>query len=135
MCNKIREKHPELHNSFHAVNPQEIMIYMKQFNIKKATGYDNIPGKIIRLALRELSVSFANLINIALSQSVFPDTMKYAEVSPISDDNLLNGNVRPVSIMTSLSKIYETVLHNQLLRHLYVIFIDLLSVFRKGYCC
>ena len=136
---KIREKHPELHNSFsfHAVNPQEIMIYMKQFNIKKATGYDNIPGKIIRLAHRELSVPFANLINISLSQSVFPDAMKCAEVSPIlkKDDNLRKGNFRPVSILTSLSKIYETVLNNQLLRYFYAIFNDLLSAFRKGYSC
>ena len=57
---------------------------------------------------------FANLINISLSQSVFPDAMKCAEVSPIfkKDDNLLKGNFRPVSILTSLSKIYETVLNN-----------------------
>ena len=94
---KIREKQPELHNSFsfHTVNPQEIMIHMKQLNIKKATGYDNIPDKIIRLAHKELSVPFANLINISLSQSVFPDAMKCAEVSPIfkKDDNLLKGTL------------------------------------------
>ena len=62
---------------------------------------------------------FANLINISLSQSVFPDAMKCAEVSPIfkKDDNLLKWNFRPVSILTSLSKIYETVLNNQLLRY------------------
>ena len=94
---KIREKHPELHNSFsfHTVNPQEIIIHMKQLNIKKATGYDNIPGKIIRLTQRELSVPFANLINISLSQSVFPDAMKCAEVSPIfkKDDNMLKGTL------------------------------------------
>ena len=82
---KIREKHSKLYNSFsfHAVNPEEIMVYMKQFNIKKATGYDNIPGKIIRLAHKELSVPFANLINTSLSRNVFPDIMKCAEVSPI----------------------------------------------------
>ena len=80
------------------------MIYMKQFYIKKATGYDNIPGKIIRLAYRELSVPFANLINISLSHSVFPDAMKCAEVSSIfkKDDNLFKGNFGPVNILISL---------------------------------
>ena len=39
------------------------MIYMKQFDIKKATNYDNAPGKIMWLAHKELSVPFANLIN------------------------------------------------------------------------
>ena len=106
---KIREKHSKLFNSFsfHAINPEVIMVYMKQFNIKKATGYDNIPGKIIRLAHKELSVPFANLTNISLSRNVFPDIMKCAEVSPIfkKDDNLLKGNFRPVSILTSISTI------------------------------
>ena len=113
------------------------MVYMKQFNIKKATGYDNIPGKIIRLAHKELSVSFANLINTSLSQNIFPDVMKCAEVSPIfkKDDNLLKGNFRPVSILTSISKIYENVLNHQLLGHFYAIFNDLLSAFRKGHSC
>ena len=60
------------------------MVYMKQFNIKKATGYDNIPGKIIRLAHKELSVPFANLINASLSRNIFSDVRKCAEVSPIS---------------------------------------------------
>ena len=136
---KIREKHSELYNSFsfHAVNPEEIMVYMKQFNIKKATGYDNIPGKIIRLAQKELSVPFANLINTSLSRNIFPDVMKCAEVSPIfkKDDNLLKGNFRLVSILTSISKIYENVLNHQLLGHFYAIFNDLLSAFRKGHSC
>ena len=70
---QIREKHSKLYNSFssHAVNPEEIMVYLKQFNIKKATGYDNILGKIIPLAHKELSVPFANLINASLSRNIF----------------------------------------------------------------
>ena len=136
---KIREKHSKLYNSFsfHAINPEEIMVYMKQFNIKKAMGYDNIPGKIIRLAHKELSVPFANLINTSLSWNVFPDIMKCAEVSPIfkKDDNLLKGNFRSVSILTSIFKIYENVVNNQLLGHFYEIFNDLLSAFRKGHSC
>ena len=110
---------------------------MKQFDIKKATGYDNIPGEIIRLAHKELSVPFANLINTSLSRNIFADVMKCAEVSPIfkKDDNLLKGNFRPVSILTSISKIYENVLNHQLLGHFYAIFNDLLSAFRKGHSC
>ena len=92
------------------------MVNMKRFNVKKATGYDNIPGTIIRLAHKELSVPVANLINTSLSQNIFPDVIKCAEVSPIfkKPDNLLKGNFRTVSILTSISKIYENVLNNQL---------------------
>ena len=85
----------------------------------------------------QLSVPFANLINTSLSRNVFPDIMKCAEVSPIfkKDDNLLKGNFRPVSILTSISKIYENVVNNQLLGHFYEIFNDLFSAFRKGHSC
>ena len=75
--------------------------------------------------------------NISLSRNIFPDIMKCAEVSPIfkKDDYLLKGNFRPVSILTSISKIYENVVNNQLLGHFYEIFNDLLSAFRKGHSC
>ena len=51
------------------------------------------------------------------------------------DDNLLKGNFRPVSILTSISKIYENVLYNQLLGPFYAIFNNFLSAFRKGHSC
>ena len=56
-------------------------------------------------------------------------------LSPIfkKDDNLLKGDFRSVNILTSVSKIYEKVLNNQLLWHLNAIFNDLLSAFRKGH--
>ena len=63
--------------------------------------------------------------------------MKCAEVSSIfkKDENLLKGNFRPVSALTSISKIYENVLNNQLFGHFYTIFNYLFSAFRKGHSC
>ena len=69
--------------SFQAVDPYEIMLNMKHLYIKKANSYASIPGKIIRLAHKELSGPYANLINNSMSQCVFPDVMKFADVSPI----------------------------------------------------
>ena len=56
---------------------------LKSMNIRKATGFDKIPGKLLRIVHNELSGPLANLINNCMSQNVFPECMKCAELSPI----------------------------------------------------
>ena len=136
---KIKEKHESANNSFsfHLVDPSTVMAYLKNFNPRKATGFDNIPGKLLRLGHQELSRPLTYLINVSISQNVFPDEMKCAEVSPIfkKNDKLNKKNFRPVSVLTGLSKIFEYIINDQLLEHFHAIFHKLLSAFRKGYSC
>ena len=63
--------------------------------------------------------------------------MKLAEVSPSykKADNLVKGNYRPVSVLTTLSKLYESAMNDQLFKHFVSIFNKLLSAFRKGHSC
>ena len=63
--------------------------------------------------------------------------MKLAEVSPSykKADNLVKGNYRPVSALTTLSKLYESTMNDQLFKHFVSIFNKLLSAFRKGHSC
>ena len=105
--------------------------------LKKATGCDNIPGKILRLAHNELSIPLASLINNCMKSNVFPDIMKLADASPNykKSDNLVKGNYRPVSVLTTLSKLYESAMNDQLLCYFASIFNDLLNAFRKGHSC
>ena len=136
---KINEKYANVNNSFsfHLVDPSTIEIHLKKFNPRKATGFDQIPGKLLRMAHQELSRPIAFVINSSISQNVFPDEMKCAEVSPIfkKNDKLNKKNFRPVSVLTGISKIFEYVLNDQLLIHFHVIFHELLGAFRRGYSC
>ena len=106
-------------------------------NIRKATGYDNIPAKLLRLAQNELTHPIANLINNTMAMNTFPDQLKYAELSPLfkKEDNLNKTNFRPVSILTGISKLYESVVNDQLLEYFSRLFNDLISAYRKGYSC
>ena len=63
--------------------------------------------------------------------------MKYADVSPCfkKEDNLFKGNYRPVSVLTVISKLYESVLNKQMVDHFSELFNTLLSAFRKHYSC
>jgi len=51
---------------------------------------------------------------------VFPDTLKYAEIKPPhkNDDRCEVSNYRPVSLLTSFSKISETVIQRWILKNL-----------------
>ena len=72
-----------------------------------------------------------------MKSDVFPDIMKLADVSPnykISDD-LVKGNYQPVSVLTTLSKLYESAMNGQLLCYFASVCNDLLNAFRKGYSC
>ena len=135
----IRNKFGNISNNFefHTVSDTLIKKKLKNINIRKATGYDNIPGKLLKLGSNELCLPIANLINACLSKHVFPGNMKCAEVSPIykKDDKLNKNNYRPVSILTSLSKIFESVMNDQMYGYLSKLLENLLSAFRKGYSC
>ena len=63
--------------------------------------------------------------------------MKYADVSPCfkKEDNLFKGNYRPVIVLTVISKLYETILNNQMVNHFRDLFNILSSAFRKHYNC
>ena len=112
----------------------DVMVILKNINPNKATEYDLIPGKLIRIPL---SAPLCRIINTSINLSSFPGIMKCAEVSPVYKriDNLKKNNYRPVSVLTAISKTYETVLNDQMVNHFRALFNDLLSAFRKLYCC
>ena len=58
--------------------------------------------------------------------------MKLAELSPVyKNDNLMKENYRPVSVLTILSKLQESVVNDQLFVYFVDIFENLLCAFRK----
>ena len=63
--------------------------------------------------------------------------MKHAEVSPIykKENTLMKGNYRPISILTSFSKIYESILNEQMIPWLESILSQFTSAFRPGHSC
>ena len=62
-----------------------------------------------------------------MDDDTFPDIMKYAELNPIckKSDKLSKVNYRPVSILTTISKLYESVLNKQLLDYFLPLLHDL----------
>ena len=85
----------------------------------------------------EENIPICSLLNASIEVKCFPSIMKYADVSPCfkKGDNLFKGYYRPVSVLTVISQLYETILNNQMVNHFRDLFNILLSAFRKHYNC
>ena len=92
-----------------------------------------MPAKVLKTVSQNLVTPLASIINASINQSRFPQDLKLADVSPVykKNDNLNKANYRPVSILPSVSKIYESTMADQLTDHFEHIFDKLLSGFRK----
>jgi hypothetical protein len=66
-----------------------------------------------------ISSPLTYVINRSLSTGIFPDRLKFSEIKPIykkGEKNLIS-NYRPMSLLTSFSKIFEKVIYGRLIKH------------------
>jgi hypothetical protein len=135
---KIIETH-NTDNQFHfkPVTQTEISKSLKSLNPKKATGVDNIPPKILKRSAESISVPLSRIVNKIIDSNIFPDDLKKAQVTPLykKDDPFEMKNYRPVSILSSTSKVFEKVINDQLCTYFDNIFHNFLAAFRPKYGC
>ena len=55
---------------------QYINKLLRETNIKKSTGYDNLPPKIVKISADILTAPTTNLVNLMIKTSIFPDLKK-----------------------------------------------------------
>ena len=121
---------------FDSVTKPYITTLLKNIDIKKATGVDRIPPKLVKLSANILSEPLTKTINDSLIMGIFPDAAKTAAGSPVdkgTDNKNSISNFRPVSVLTVFSKIFEAVVRNQLALYLENIFLPFLSAYRVSY--
>ena len=120
---------------FKPVQPTYVKHILNKVNPNKSTGYDDIPPKVVKMCSEELSYTLAELINSAFKCNIFPDDLKKAEISPIykKKDDMIKDNYRPVSILSIFSKVYETIIADQLMDYFKDIFDNMLCAYRKKY--
>ena len=75
-------------------------------------------------------------INNSIRTSTFSKNAKIATIVPIdkkTGDKYVISNFRPVSILNCLSKVYENVIKNELLKSMSVHLSPFISAYRKNY--
>lgn len=114
----------------------EVQAAIDTFGNKFSCGYDEVPIKLIKEAKNELSSVLVHVINSSFVSGKFPDLLKISKVVPIykSSDPELVSNYRPISLLSSISKVFEKIVCNRLVNFLEEnnILDDTQHGFRKG---
>ena len=100
--------------------PIHISDIVKTLDSKKSTDVDGISMYLIKKIITEINVPLAHIFNLSLSKGVFPDKLKTAKVVPIFKSGKKDScdNYRPISLLSTLSKILEKIVSIQLTNHL-----------------
>lgn len=105
-------------------SPKEIQLLISKLKSKKSPGHDLITNKIFKNLTSKALSYLASLFNAAMRISIFPSTWKHAITIPIRKlGKLANGHTsyRPISLLPTLSKLYERILLERIKPYLHVI--------------
>ena len=79
----------------------QVNVIIKEVDLKKATGPDKIPPKIVKLSANVIDSHLTNLINSDIKKNSFSEGAKIASVRPIFKKN------ERENVLNCFSKIYE----------------------------
>ena len=103
---------------FNNVTEDDDKSVMSNIKSKTSSGYDHISTKLLKSIQSIPAIS--HLINQSINTSIFPDQLKIAKVVLIfkKKDNMNIENYRPISLLSSISKIFEKIAYNQIYAYL-----------------
>ena len=114
-------------------DPQEVNDVLMGLDSACASGWDEIPVKLLKSCKDFIVPVVVQLANLCFHSGLFPKALKRSVVTPIfkgGDNNDVN-NYRPISVLTSISKIIEKLLNKRLLSYLTTY--DILSTSQYGF--
>jgi hypothetical protein len=98
-------------------NTQEMEKIIKSLKTKDSSGYDAITSRIMKSIIPFIIPLLTYICNVILCTGIFPDRLKYAIVKPVFKkcNRYEVSNYRPISLLTSFSKIIEKLIYVRLI--------------------
>ena len=122
---------------FAPVTPQLLNEIVGKLKPKRSTGPDNISTKLLKEIMPIIVLPLCHIFNLSMQTGFIPTRFKIAKVVPIykSGDKHLFTNYRPISLLSSFSKILEKIVAKQMYAFLYSenILFNHQYGFRKGH--
>jgi Reverse transcriptase (RNA-dependent DNA polymerase) len=100
--------------------PIQVSEIINSFESKNSSDLEGINTKLLKFVSIEISVPLAHIFNLSLSSGTFPSKLKQSRIVPIfkAGDQESCDNYRPISLLSSLSKILEKIVQIKLVYHL-----------------
>ncbi|KAL9698909.1 hypothetical protein quinque_002350 [Culex quinquefasciatus] len=85
-----------------------------------AVGMDGLPIRFLKIVLPLVIQQITHMFNLFINTSTFPNLWKHAKVLPLKKKSNSNDvtNLRPISILCSLSKAFEKLLDQQMANYI-----------------
>ena len=125
---------PDSKFEFKLTNEVEVKKLITSIDTKKRTS-GAIPPKVLKNNSDICSKIISNCINRSIKNGIFPTKLKQADIIPVhkKDDTTVKSNYRPISILPTVSKIFEKVIYSQIEEYMQAFLNPILCGFRKGY--
>ena len=101
--------------SLYEVDEETVLKHLLSLKTNKAFGLDNISARLLKCGARAICPSITKLLNLFIRTGNFPEIWKCPKVAALfKTGNRTNAsNSRPISILPTMSKILEKVVHSQ----------------------
>ena len=101
------------------VHPDQVFEIISSVKTSSSCGLDNINVKILKLGINHLLPSITHIINLSIASQTFPVDWKTAKVIPLHKKKDVSHpeNYRPVSLLSSVSKVCEKAIFIQLVTY------------------
>ena len=102
---------------FLPVTPIEVQLEVLSTPSNKAHGLYSCPTYLLKQGSDIISIPLANLINLSISQGVYPAKLKISKIVAIfkSDDPTDPNNYRPISLLSIFNRIFEKLMYARMI--------------------
>ena len=121
--------------NFRRASIVEVLEQVDNLDTKKASPIGSIPARIIKDNDDIVASHLLDLFNKSVDGNFFPDEMKDGDVSALfkNNDSFHKKNYRPITVLPSVSKVFERLLANQMLPFVNNFLSPKVCGYRKGY--
>ena len=102
------------------VTAEEIVKIVGSMPNKTSSGYDDLPISVIKQHIEFLAEPLSAFFNKCFDDGIFPEQLKIAKVIPLHKKGSQTDikNYRPISVLPTISKIFEKLIKVRLVTHL-----------------